>query len=353
MDHIPYILTENGTVSLMVDGDMKTVNTSHINYHEIVEAIKESRFEDAIALMDVAKTISDYGAGQVEVRGGVVYYNGMALHNTLTTRMIKMREEGFNIDPLCRFLENLMQNPSKRSVDQLYSFLESGSMPITEDGHFLAYKIVRANYRDQHSGKFDNSPGKVIEVPRNQVAEDPDQTCAEGLHFCSQGYLGHYGSGRGSRVMIIKINPADVVAIPRDYNNAKGRCCRYEVLYEAKRAINSVDTEAEFTSSVWSSDEDADTSLVSAREEAGGYTTALFSMEEAANRLCGHCVYPMDALRKRIQRGSVTTEFFNGREMVRCPVEDHEVTNRNDAASDDLNSLDADDDPFGDDGNVW
>jgi len=32
--------------------------------------------------------------------------------------------------------------------------------------------------------------------------------------------------------VIVKINPADVVAIPSDYKNTKGRCCRYEVVAE-------------------------------------------------------------------------------------------------------------------------
>ena len=32
--------------------------------------------------------------------------------------------------------------------------------------------------------------------------------------------------------MILKINPADVVSIPSDYNNSKGRACRYEVIGE-------------------------------------------------------------------------------------------------------------------------
>jgi hypothetical protein len=31
---------------------------------------------------------------------------------------------------------------------------------------------------------------------------------------------------------LIKINPADVVSIPSDYNNAKGRCCKYVVVGE-------------------------------------------------------------------------------------------------------------------------
>src|SRR3546814_20455764 len=32
--------------------------------------------------------------------------------------------------------------------------------------------------------------------------------------------------------MIVKIDPADVTAIPRDYNDTKGRCCRMEVVDE-------------------------------------------------------------------------------------------------------------------------
>jgi hypothetical protein len=30
--------------------------------------------------------------------------------------------------------------------------------------------------------------------------------------------------------MILKINPADVVSVPKDYNGAKGRCCKYTVV---------------------------------------------------------------------------------------------------------------------------
>ena len=32
--------------------------------------------------------------------------------------------------------------------------------------------------------------------------------------------------------MILKIDPADVVSIPTDYNGAKGRCAKYEVIAE-------------------------------------------------------------------------------------------------------------------------
>ena len=42
--------------------------------------------------------------------------------------------------------------------------------------------------------------------------------------------------------MIVKISPADVVSIPSDYNNAKGRACKYEVIGEIGNDNGEVDT---------------------------------------------------------------------------------------------------------------
>ena len=99
---------------------------------------------------------------------------------------------------------------------------------------FLAFKNVRNDYRDIHSGNFDNSIGQVCEMPRNGVDEDKDRTCSAGLHFCSIEYLPHFSDSNGGHTMIVKINPRDVVAIPADYNNTKGRTCKYEVVAEYK-----------------------------------------------------------------------------------------------------------------------
>jgi hypothetical protein len=123
----------------------------------------------------------------------------------------------------------MMQNPSHRSVNELYGFLENNNLPITSDGHFLAYKRVRDDYRDVHSGTMDNSVGQVVTMSRNEVDDNANNTCSSGLHFCSQEYLASFG---GDRTVIVKINPADVVSIPTDYNNSKGRACRYLVVGE-------------------------------------------------------------------------------------------------------------------------
>jgi hypothetical protein len=144
-------------------------------------------------------------------------------------RMITMLQEGFPVEPMVAFMENLMQNPSKRAVTELYGFLEKNQLPITPDGHFLAYKKVKGDFTDCHTGKMDNSVGCDVEMERNKVDDDKNATCSTGLHFCGMSYLSHFG---GERTVIVKINPRDVVSIPTDYNEAKGRACRYEVIGE-------------------------------------------------------------------------------------------------------------------------
>ena len=69
----------------------------------------------------------------------------------------------------------------------------------------------------------------TVEMERNKVDDDKNNTCSTGLHFCGMSYLNHFG---GARTVIVKINPRDVVSIPTDYDDAKGRACRYEVIGE-------------------------------------------------------------------------------------------------------------------------
>lgn len=151
------------------------------------------------------------------------------LHNALVDRIIDMREQGFDPQPMIRFLFNIEKNPSEESKKDLYAFLETNRLPITADGCFLAYKKVDQDYMDCHTHSIDNSPGKTVKMPREDVNPDRRQTCSSGLHVCSGGYLKNF---YGSHTMLIKVHPKDVVTVPTDYKNSKMRCCRYKVLKE-------------------------------------------------------------------------------------------------------------------------
>lgn len=236
----PAYLIQGKNIILIIDGKSHTVSKdTHISYPKIVEALKEQDWESLRDLVEPTKAIIDFGNGYVSIVGDTVMWKGQPFHNALSTRMIQMCQDGFPFEPMVRFMENLMENPSKRSVDQLYGFLEKNNLPITEDGYFLAFKRVREDYLDIHSGTIDNSIGEIVEMERNLVDDNPDSTCSTGLHFCSESYLGHFGH-RHQPVMILKINPADVVSIPADYNGAKGRCMRYKVMAEVEGDAKNV-----------------------------------------------------------------------------------------------------------------
>jgi len=224
-----YVMGEN-SITLVIEGKAHTIAGNNAQFKAIKEALKNEEYHLLEDLVDKTKAISNFSQGSVNVVDGEVLYNGSTLDNSLTRRLLRMMEEGFNIEPLTNFLDNLMQNPSQTSVNELYSFLENTELPITPDGHFLAYKRVRDDYKDCHSGKIDNSVGQVVSMTRNQVNDNRDETCSYGLHFCSYEYLRSF---TGARLMILKINPKDVVSIPSDYNNAKGRCCEYTVHSES------------------------------------------------------------------------------------------------------------------------
>ena len=239
----PY-LVQGTNVVVVIDNKPHTISKTHITYQKVVDAIKAGDWEAVKNTIDPQKVVVNYGQGNVSVQGDKLFWKGEEMHGTIVTRMIQMLQEGFSIEPLVLFMENLMANPSYRAVNELYGFLEKNNLPITPDGYFLAYKKVRQNYMDVHSGTFDNSVGKVCEMERNLVNDNKEETCSTGLHFCSEGYLNHFS---GERVMILKINPRDVVSIPVDYDNAKGRACRYEVVGEVG---SNPDDKKEFTKPV-------------------------------------------------------------------------------------------------------
>lgn len=180
--------------------------------------------EAALHAVDLTESLS--------IRDGILRYQDRALDNYVARKLIESVKEGFIANnPLIPFIEKLMRNPSLRAVQQLYPFLEKGNIALAPNGNFVAFKAIRANWTDIHSGTFDNSIGQDVRVRRNEVDEDPDVTCSHGLHVCSYDYLPHFAHADG-HVIIVEVDPGDVVAIPRDYNDTKMRVCRYVVVGE-------------------------------------------------------------------------------------------------------------------------
>lgn len=219
-------------LSITIGRETYNADSTYAKFKEACTACVEGNFDLALSLINTKVALESFVSGNVKIENDRLFYKDLEIKSGLTDRIIECLHNGQPFSTLINFFENLMENPSRRAVYRLYDFLSANDIKITKDGYFIAWKKVRPDFKDIWSGTFDNSPGKVVSMPRNQVNEDDTVTCSAGLHVCSRSYLTHFGSTH-DKVILVKVNPKDVVSIPVDYNNAKMRTCRYEVIGEA------------------------------------------------------------------------------------------------------------------------
>ena len=223
-----FILTENSlTVSL--EGKTYTINSGNPCWKQAIECLKRKDYDALKECVSIKKAISSFTGDKVKVVDGTIFFNGEPIHNYLTDKILSFMENGLPHESLIKFLERLMANPSRRAVNELYAFLAHKNMPITDAGTFLAYKSVRSDYTDHHTGEFNNSIGNTLQMIRNNVCDDHNQGCSVGFHAGSLEYASSFG-GQDSILLIVEIDPADVVSVPSDCNCQKLRTCKYKVV---------------------------------------------------------------------------------------------------------------------------
>ena len=275
-----YNITDE-SITTVIDGQAYTLRRDHGNAKLVIEAIVRKAPESEIRdLMDIAKAVNAYLGDHVEVRDGSVWHRGEPVDECISRRILAFMTEGLPVEPLTKFLENLYNNPSHNSRSQLYKFLEHKNMPITDDGCFLAYKSVDANYMDHHTGKFSNRVGQVLSIPRRNVDDNPENGCSYGFHAGSLDYASGFG-GSDRKVVIVKINPADVVSVPNDCEFQKLRTARYEVVanYTGPLPETYANTYEGTDNDDIYNEEDVET------EESNGDESLVTAIREAANRL--------------------------------------------------------------------
>ena len=231
---IPYIFSAN-SITVVVGGAPSIMTSDNLNYAALIDAIREDDEAEVTRLVAIPLADLSEVFGEIEVFGGHVTFQGETVHNHLVSQILSFKSQSLPIAPLVAFMANVQLNPSRRATEDLYEWCEKGGLPITEDGCIVAYKIVNHDFMDTYSRTFDNTPGKRVQVARNKVDDNPDVTCSYGLHFCSAAYLPHYGPS-DKKVVLVKVNPSDVVAFPKDYKLSKARCCGYDVLEEIDAA---------------------------------------------------------------------------------------------------------------------
>ena len=229
---VPFMWVD-GNLTLILKNKAHQVLPDHINYRLIMDSLQSASEDELLELVDIETAVATFSQGRVEVKNGQVLYDGEEVHGAISKRILEFMSKGLPFQPLVNFLNNLMENPSMQSQTELYDFLEHENLAITSDGYFLAYKAVRSDFKDKYKGIFDNTVGSICEMQRSKVDDNRSIGCSQGLHAGALNYVATYGSVEaGDRIVIVKINPKDVVSVPSDSNCEKLRTCRYEVVAE-------------------------------------------------------------------------------------------------------------------------
>lgn len=253
-----YIINQSGIVLFLDNKPMKFEKGSN-QYAKIIEAfdLPESQQEAAVRKA-IEKTAERAEKNGFKISPEEVSYKGEILPQALADKVRSIHREGLPLNLFEKFWMNIQDNPSASSVRELYEFLAYKELPITEDGCFLAYKGLESDFWSisgnkqtkvvkgivNASGRILNTVGAEIEVKRRDVDDNRDHHCSFGLHVGSLDYA--RGFARGV-VVVVKVNPKDVVSVPTDYSCQKCRVSAYKVvsLFEQEIQAPVVDEDNE------------------------------------------------------------------------------------------------------------
>jgi hypothetical protein len=245
------VVTEEHLTIIKNPGNSVYISNTDARFEDFFSQIMRSRGSQSVleSLYERLSPISQLEACEAfgvefDHKTCQVSFHGEPISEGLGNRLVEAAKnrDMETFESLAAFTKNLNQNPSYRAVNELYEFLVASDIKITKDGVVECFKRVNENYTDVYTGKFDNSPGKYVHVPRNKVDENSEVTCSYGLHVCSKAYLSSYS---GARVVKVHVHPKDFVAIPKDYYSidgqgqvkAKARVCAYKVIEDVTEEV--------------------------------------------------------------------------------------------------------------------
>lgn len=233
----PMVVIFGSMIQIITREDTYTVESedNEALYKEVFARVGANDFDGAIQLIKDAEKESGEGYEVLDEENhlvmfdGELFYYGVHLTSTIAKRIEKDAAEGTLDDRYIKFLVRLLRNPSAKSVEMLYDFMQANDIDILPDGRIKCFRGVTqlpdGSCVDYHSGKVPQYEGCFISMPRNFVEDNPEVACSHGLHCASAEYAKGYGV-----LTEVAVDPVDVVSVPYDYDFAKCRCCRFEIL---------------------------------------------------------------------------------------------------------------------------
>ena len=248
-----FICDGNNKYTVVVGNKPYHFGPDHDEFANLVDSLKMDDEDEFTQLITVGQQLADWASGDFSFVEGVMTYQGEEVHTVIADRMVRLMKNGFSCNPMMDFVENLYENPSFHSVNELYTFLANRSLVITDDGYFIGYKavdkhsgvdsvckssgevITEGDLVDCHTGTIRNNVGDTPSMPRRLVDDNSGEACGSGFHCGSFEFANAHAGA--TPMVLVKVHPKNVVSVPTDSGCQKVRVCDYEVVAEYDQEI--------------------------------------------------------------------------------------------------------------------
>lgn len=254
------------SATFMSNGNIVPLMVNEKDRPEVYAKVKDLLEKNALNLTQAAQDLfnlmspvakvssqiesSYFLSNNVSIRGSRIFFGEERLEEALETHLFSLLDDAKPKDEkiwrsYVRFLDNLFQNANKEIREQLFRWMNyenkaGNGFGITDDGCIVGYKGCAGTILDpisKHSGfaivddvemngQIPNKVGSVIRMPRAAVQHDPSVGCSQGLHVGTRDYATRWAP----ILLLVKVNPRDVVSVPFECDSQKMRVCEYTVL---------------------------------------------------------------------------------------------------------------------------
>ena len=245
MHNIVTFADGRSVATAFIDGEVYSVTSDQPQYRVVVSKLlnKDDSVIQDFDAANFANRAFHKVSDRVNIRHGQVYLDDEVVDDTISQVIIDYMAEGNdNALPLVRFMERLSENPSHRSREQFWRFVQTNGIHIDDEGYAVMYKGVNPTddadvYQSvsagrafvngtEQKGRIRTTKGDVVTMPRREISDDPTVACHAGLHCGARSYAESF-----AQVLItVRVDPAHVVSVPVDSRDQKVRVEQYEIM---------------------------------------------------------------------------------------------------------------------------
>lgn len=248
--------------------DPVTVPDTHPRFTEILDLLRSGNATDeSVEILVNTLLVAGKKLSQITDRVSVapygVFFDDQPLRSELADVLLDMAKNDKldQLNSVAKFLEKAASNQTMEGIDALYRWIQNKDLVITSEGNFLGYKAITRDddgnpvsitagkalvNGEVFEGQIPNNVGDIVSMPRNEVTDKTSVNCGPGLHagtyeyanwFKNLGWSFNSENKSNRHIILVEMNPRDVVSVPDDHNCAKLRVSKYKVLEEIEERL--------------------------------------------------------------------------------------------------------------------